>query len=181
MALEFQSQLTNCRASSPDPLAFSKDRIHEDYDAAAAHRFWRALVQVDRVLKQFRSGFLGKASPVQFRGSFDLAVTRFSGGRLHAIRVVFLGCQTPGARGPIRMRSAAPDSGRVTSFPRAAFYSYAYPEPDRFRNCQSLKVPITMARSEYSYCRTTRFAALPTRRSAARFSGLDLRRRRRER
>src|SRR6202049_5080603 len=64
----------------PDPLPFSADRTHAAYDAAAAHRFWRALVQVDRVFKQFRSGFLGKVSPVHFFwGSFDLAVTRFSG------------------------------------------------------------------------------------------------------
>ena len=54
--------------------------VHAAYDAAAAHRFWRALVQADRVFKLFRTGFLGKASPVHFFwGSFDLAVTRFSG------------------------------------------------------------------------------------------------------
>mgnify|MGYP001551157320 CR=1 FL=1 len=63
-----------------DPIRFSQDRTHAAYDAAAAHRFWRALVQVDRVFKLFRSGFLGKASPIHFFwGSFDLAVTRFSG------------------------------------------------------------------------------------------------------
>ena len=66
----------------PGPIRFSEDRIHAAYDAAAAHRFWRALVQADRVFKLFRSGFLGKASPVHFFwGSFDLAVTRFSGRR----------------------------------------------------------------------------------------------------
>ena len=64
----------------PGPIRFSEDRTHAAYDAAAAHRFWRALVQADRVFKLFRSGFLGKASPVHFFwGSFDLAVTRFSG------------------------------------------------------------------------------------------------------
>ena len=66
----------------PDPIRFSQDRTHASYDADAAHRFWRALVQADRVFKHFRSGFLGKASPVHFFwGSFDLAVTRFSGRR----------------------------------------------------------------------------------------------------
>src|SRR4051794_33179469 len=66
----------------PDPIPFAEDRIHAAYDPDAAHRFWRALVQADRVLKLFRSGFLGKASPVHFFwGSFDLAVTRFSGRR----------------------------------------------------------------------------------------------------
>ena len=64
----------------PNPIRFSQDRTHAAYDAAAAHRFWRVLVQADRVFKLFRSGFLGKASPVHFFwGSFDLAVTRFSG------------------------------------------------------------------------------------------------------
>ena len=64
----------------PNPIRFSEDRTHGAYDAAAAHRFWRALVQADRIFKLFRSGFIGKASPVHFFwGSFDLAVTRFSG------------------------------------------------------------------------------------------------------
>ena len=64
----------------PDPIPFPEDRVHASYDADAAHRFWRALVQADRVFKLFRSGFLGKSSPVHFFwGSFDLAVTRFSG------------------------------------------------------------------------------------------------------
>ena len=64
----------------PNPIRFSEDRTHAAYDAAAAHRFWRALVQADRIFKLFRSGFIGKASPVHFFwGSFDLAVTRFSG------------------------------------------------------------------------------------------------------
>ena len=64
----------------PNPIRFSEDRLHAAYDPAAAHRFWRALVQADRVFKLFRSGFIGKASPVHFFwGSFDLAVTRFSG------------------------------------------------------------------------------------------------------
>jgi hypothetical protein len=63
-----------------NPIRFSQDRVHAAYDAAAAHRFWRALVQADGAFKLFRSGFLGKASPVHFFwGSFDLAVTRFSG------------------------------------------------------------------------------------------------------
>jgi hypothetical protein len=99
----------------PNPIRFSEDRTHAAYDAAAAHRFWRALVQADRVFKLFRTGFIGKASPVHFFwGSFDLAVTRFSGRRapLH-----------PGG---------AP--GLPDAVARAAFYSYAYPEPANFRN-----------------------------------------------
>lgn len=63
-----------------NPIPFSRDRTHASYDANAAHAFWRALVRADRLFKLFRSGFLGKVSPVHFFwGSFDLAVTRFSG------------------------------------------------------------------------------------------------------
>src|SRR5207244_3379175 len=66
----------------PNPIRFSQDRTHASYDAAAAHRFWRALVQVDRVFKLFRTNFLNKASPIHlFWGGLDLAVTRFSGRR----------------------------------------------------------------------------------------------------
>src|SRR5580700_4582295 len=64
----------------PNPIRFSQDHTHAAYDPAAAHNFWRTLVQADRVFKIFRTGFLGKASPVHFFwGSFDLALTRFSG------------------------------------------------------------------------------------------------------
>ena len=63
-----------------DPIPFEKDITHCSYDAEAVHRFWRILVWVDTVLKEFRARFIGKVSPVHFFwGSFDLAVTRFSG------------------------------------------------------------------------------------------------------
>jgi Family of unknown function (DUF5996) len=63
-----------------NPIRFSLDHTHTAYDATAAHRFWRAIVRADRIFKLFRTGFLGKASPVHFFwGGFDLAVTRFSG------------------------------------------------------------------------------------------------------
>src|ERR1700729_257930 len=66
----------------PHPVPFEQDQEHSAYDPESAHKFWRILVWVDQVLKEFRSGFLGKASPVHFFwGSFDLAVTRFSGRR----------------------------------------------------------------------------------------------------
>jgi hypothetical protein len=65
-----------------DPIRFSEDRVHAAYDADYAQRFWRVLLQCDRVFKLFRTGFIGKASPVHFFwGSFDFAVTRFSGRR----------------------------------------------------------------------------------------------------
>jgi hypothetical protein len=64
------------------PIPFAEDRLYRAYDKDAAHRFWRILVSCDAVFKRFRAGFVGKNSPVQFFwGSFDLAVTRFSGRR----------------------------------------------------------------------------------------------------
>jgi hypothetical protein len=64
----------------PNPIRFEEDTTHAAYDSEYANRFWRALVKMDDVLKEFRSRFIGKVSPVHFFwGSFDLAVTRFSG------------------------------------------------------------------------------------------------------
>ena len=118
----------------PDAIPFEQDTVHQAYDPDYANRFWRALVQVDRVFKTFRARFIGKCSPVHFFwGSFDLAVTRFSG------------------------REAPPHPGGVPNFPDwvareayshevssagfwpggsgvdyAAFYAYAYPAPEGF-------------------------------------------------
>ena len=120
----------------PNPIRFSQDRIHASYDAAAAHRFWRALVQADRVFRLFRSGFLGKASPVHFFwGSFDLAVSRFSGRRapLHPGGVPGLPDAVTREAYSHEVSSAGFWPGNE-AFPRAAFYSYAYPEPAGFRD-----------------------------------------------
>ena len=120
----------------PNPIRFSEDRIHAAYDAAAATRFWRALVQADRVFKLFRTGFLGKASPVHFFwGSFDLAVTRFSGRRapLHPGGVPGLPDAVTREAYSHEVSSAGFWPGNET-FPRAAFYAYAYPEPAGFRD-----------------------------------------------
>jgi hypothetical protein len=115
-------------------IPFDQDRAHGAYDAEYAYRFWRVLAQTDRLLKQFRARFIGKASPVHFFwGSFDIAVTRFSG------------------RGAPALNSASPNLGawvmreayshEVSScgfwpgnggFGQAAFYCYAYPEPEGF-------------------------------------------------
>jgi hypothetical protein len=66
----------------PDPIRFEDDLVHASYDAEYANRCWRALVKIDEVLQEFRSRFIGKCSPVHFFwGSFDMAVTRFSGRR----------------------------------------------------------------------------------------------------
>jgi hypothetical protein len=109
----------------PDPIRFDQDRVHHSYDPEFANRFWRILVQVERVFTLSRCDFIGKCSPVHFFwGSFDLAVTRFS-GRL-----------APPRDGPAFMREAYshevishgfwPGSGPLTE---AAFYAYAVPEP----------------------------------------------------
>jgi hypothetical protein len=121
----------------PAPIRFSEDRTHRTYDAAAAHRFWRALVQCDRVFKLFRSGFLGKASPVHlFWGGFDLAVTRFSGRPAppHPGGIPGLPDRITREAYSHEVSSAGFWPGSE-AFPWAAFYSYAYPEPAGFRDC----------------------------------------------
>ncbi|MBL29562.1 MAG: hypothetical protein CMM50_18685 [Rhodospirillaceae bacterium] len=119
----------------PDPIRFTEDRSHAAYDSDAAYRFWRALVQADRVFKLFRSGFLGKASPVHFFwGSFDLAVTRFSGrpAPMHPGGVPYLPDSVAREAYSHEVSSAGFWPGN-DAFPEAAFYSYAYPEPPGFR------------------------------------------------
>ncbi len=114
----------------PNPTPFEKDYVHSAYDPEAAHKFWRILVWVDQIFKEFRAGFQGKASPVHFFwGSFDLAVTRFSGRPAP---------ERPGADSITReaysheVSSAGfwPGGGDIKG---PAFYSYAAPEPPGFR------------------------------------------------
>jgi len=119
----------------PDPVRFSQDHGHASYDRDAVLRFFRILVNVDRVFKQFRTGFLGKASPVHFFwGSFDLAVTRFSGRRAprHPGGVPHLADAVATEAYSHEVSSAGfwPGGGAI-DYP--AFYSYAYPEPVGFR------------------------------------------------
>jgi hypothetical protein len=119
----------------PDPIPFGEDHVHARYDPDAAHRFWQALVHVARVFRLFRSGFLGKASPVHFFwGSFDLAVTRFSGrvAPRHPGGV-------PGLPDPVTREAYSHEVSSAgfwpgsDAYPHAAFYAYAYPEPPGFR------------------------------------------------
>ena len=119
-----------------NPIPFSGDHEHASYDADAAHRFWRVLMQTDRVFKLFRSGFLGKVSPVHFFwGSFDLAVTRFSGREapLHPGGVPGLADAVTREAYSHEVSSAGFWPGS-DAYPQAAFYSYAYPEPPGFRD-----------------------------------------------
>jgi uncharacterized protein DUF5996 len=119
----------------PDPIRFSEDKKHASYDPDAVRRFFQILVNVDRVFKQFRTGFLGKASPVHFFwGSFDLAATRFSGRRAprHPGGVPNLPDAVACEAYSHEVSSAGfwPGSGAI-DYP--AFYSYAYPEPPGYR------------------------------------------------
>ena len=117
----------------PNPIPFDQDHMHRSYDPAAVERFWRILLSVDAVFSQFRSGFIGKCSPVHFFwGSFDLAVTRFSGRRAP---------ERPGADAMTREAYSHevssvgfwPGSGDVKG---AAFYSYMVPEPQEFKEAR---------------------------------------------
>jgi hypothetical protein len=126
----------------PDPIPFDQDHMHASYDPEYANRFWRILVATDTVFKQFRARFIGKSSPVHFFwGSFDLAVTRFSGR---------LAPERPGAD-PITREAYShevisagfwPGSGDITD---AAFYSYTAPPPPGLS-----KAPIRPSTAFYS-------------------------------
>jgi hypothetical protein len=120
----------------PNPIRFTEDTVHASYDAAHAETFWRILVQCERIFSRARCPFIGKASPVHFFwGSFDLAVTRFSGR------------PAPPREGPAFMRDAYshevishgfwPGSGLGTAFgpgpiDEPSFYGYAVPPPPGF-------------------------------------------------
>jgi len=109
-----------------NPIRCDEDEVHASYDPVYAHRFWRVLVQIDTVMQSYRSPFLGKSSPVQFFwGSFDLALTLFSGRR------------APERPGADRMTLEATSHEEIScgfwpgndNFPTPAFYSYTSPEP----------------------------------------------------
>jgi hypothetical protein len=113
------------------PLPFDQDEIHGAYDGEAAQRFWRLLVEADRVLHRFRGRFVGKCSPVHFWwGSFDLACTRFSGrpAPRHPGGVPNLADWVTREAYSHECISAGwwPGGGGVDE---PAFYAYAYPEP----------------------------------------------------
>jgi hypothetical protein len=133
--LGIELEIDDMPSELPDPIRFSQDRVHASYDPAAARRFFQVLVNVDRVFRQFRTGFLGKASPVHFFwGSFDLAETRFSGRRAprHPGGVPNLSDAVACEAYSHEECSAGfwPGSGAI-DYP--AFYSYAYPEPAGYR------------------------------------------------
>ena len=118
----------------PNPIPFDQDDKHGSYDPEYANRFWHVLVQADRVLKQFRSRFCGKCSPVHFFwGSFDLAVTRFSGRAAppHPGGIPHLPDAITREAYSQEVSSLGFWPG-ADAMPQAIFYSYAYPEPKGF-------------------------------------------------
>jgi hypothetical protein len=116
-------------------VPFDRDTVHAAYDADAAQRFWRVLTSVNRVLEHFRTAFLGKVSPVHFFwGSFDLAVTRFSGRRAprHPGGIPHLADAVVREAYSHEVSSAGFWPGAPGPVDYPAFYSYAYPAPDGF-------------------------------------------------
>jgi len=125
----------------PNPIPFDQDTQHASYDPEYANRFWRILLACDSIFKEFRCGFVGKSSPVHFFwGSFDLAVTRFSGRRAP---------ERPGAdvitkeaySHEVISAGFWPGGGDIKG---AAFYAYAAPEPPGFA-----QAPVRPARASY--------------------------------
>jgi hypothetical protein len=143
--LKIEVDIRTLPSEVENPIAFEKDETHASYDSEAVSRFFQVLVQTCRVFTEFRSRFLGKVSPIHFFwGSFDLAVTRFSGRPAPA---------HPGAPGlPLEVTREA-YSHEVSSagfWPgnasmEAMFYSYAYPEPEGYA-----KAPAGPAGASYS-------------------------------
>jgi hypothetical protein len=131
----------------PEAIPFAQDEVHRSYDRDYASRFWRVLVQVDRVLKVFRSRFAGKSSPVHFFwGAADIAVTRFSGRPApeHPGGIPNLPDRITREAYSHEVSSCGfwPGGGPI---PYPVFYSYAYPEPAGFS-----KAHVSPGRAFYS-------------------------------
>jgi hypothetical protein len=131
--LDFDVHINKRPNEVADARPFDEDTVHASYAAAYAERFFRALLQADRLCKEFRAPFLGKASPVHFFwGSFDLAVTRFSGRRAprHPGGV-------PNLPDYVTREAYSREEHSVGFWPggpgiEASFYAYAYPQPPGF-------------------------------------------------
>jgi uncharacterized protein DUF5996 len=131
--MEVEAHIWTMPVEFADPIRFEEDTVHNAYDAERASAFWRALVSMQPVFERFRAQFLGKCSPLHFFwGSFDLALTRFNGRRA---------AQAPDADALTREAYSHevishgfwPGSGSVAE---PAFYAYAAPEPEGFREAK---------------------------------------------
>lgn len=134
-ALDITVKINTLPNEVPDPMPFEQDDTHQAYDAEYANRCWRVLLQCDRVFREFRSHFCGKVSPVHFFwGSFDLAVTRFSGEPApeHPGGVPNLPDDVAKEAYNQEVSSAGFWPGAGLGYP--AFYSYAYPTPTGFKD-----------------------------------------------
>ena len=134
-ALDLAVKLWTMPVEIAGPIPFDEDRIHSAYDPEAVTRFWRVLARIDQVFAAFRSRFIGKTSPVHFFwGSFDLAVTRFSG------RPAPPPPKNPNIPDFINREAYSHEVSSCGFWPgnggfgQPAFYSYAYPEPAGFAN-----------------------------------------------
>ena len=127
----------------PRPVRFTLDESHASYDSEYAHRFWQVLATVAPVFQKFRAGFIGKSSPVHFFwGSFDLAVSRFSGRRA-PLRPDADVITKEGYSHEVISVGFWPGDGDVIN--DAAFYAYAAPEPPGFKDS-----PVRPAKAFYS-------------------------------
>jgi hypothetical protein len=130
-ALRIQAKIWPMPVEIPNPIRFDQDTTHASYDPVFANRFWRALVTVDSISKEFRARFIGKASPVHFFwGSFDLAASRFSGRRApeHPTADVIT---REAYSHEVSSVGWWPGNG---GFDAPMFYAYAAPEPPGFRD-----------------------------------------------
>jgi hypothetical protein len=133
--LGIDMRITTMPSEIVDCVPFDQDYAHASYDRDYANRFWRILLSTHDVLTRFRTGFLGKVSPVHFFwGSFDLAVTRFSGRRAppHPGGVPHLPDAVAREAYSHEVSSAGFWPGGSGPIADAAFYSYAYPAPEGF-------------------------------------------------
>jgi len=133
LGIEITINTTPCEVL--DPIPFEKDTEHNSYDAEYVTRFWRILVQADRIMQRFRSSYIGKVSPVHFFwGGFDLAVTRFSG------RVAPRHSPVPNIPDSVVLEAYSHEVSSCGLWPGGygiespVFYAYAYPEPAGFRD-----------------------------------------------
>ena len=144
--LGFPVRIHGRPSEMPEGIPFAEDTAQRPYDPDYASRLWRALLASERVLQRFRSSFVGKCSPVHFFwGSFDLAVTRFSGRRapLHP-------GGSPGLPDEVTREAYSHEVSSAGFWPGSdpidhpSFYSYAYPEPEGFS-----ERPVTPAAAAY--------------------------------
>ena len=133
--LDIEANIMTMPCEIADCIPFEQDTAHASYDAQYVNRFWRVLLSASEVFARFRTAFLGKASPVHFFwGSFDLAVTRFSGRSAprHPGGVPHLSDAVAQEAYSHEVSSAGFWSGGGGPIDYAAFYSYAYPAPEGF-------------------------------------------------